>query len=325
MDNSYTVKASLGTLATDSYDFVNRIFANPNVILIIFIVFLAYLLIFSSLGENSNATLDGNGESQGSSFLIIILVSLFFILILLNGFQYFFGIDIVATVKNLFSKTPELEITVGTEDDKSETAEENELGGVSNITNTGISNSTSNSITGINNTGISNNTNNENSKTNFLSSSPEVFNIGENVYDYEDAKAVCKAYGSRLATYKEVEDAYQNGGEWCNYGWSEDQMILFPTQQETWDHLQKIEGHKNDCGRPGVNGGYIDNPNIKYGVNCYGVRPAMSSTEQQLMSSIPKYPKTKKDIEEENRVEYWKSKKNEILVSPFNHNNWSKV
>lgn len=300
MDNSYSVTASLGTLATDSYDFVNRIFANPNVILIVFIVFLVYVLIFSSLGETSNTVLDDT--TQGSNFLGIVLVSLFFILILLNGFQYFFNIDIIATVKNLFSKTPEVEIKVDTPEIKAENGEEENEFGDKVIADNIID-----------------------SKTKILTSSPEVFNIRENVYDYEDAKAVCKAYGSRLATYKEVEDAYQNGGEWCNYGWSDDQMILFPTQQETWDHLQKIEGHKNDCGRPGVNGGYIDNPNLKYGVNCYGVRPQMTSTEQELMATIPKYPKTKKDIEEENRVEYWKSKKNEILVSPFNHNNWSRV
>ena len=43
-------------------------------------------------------------------------------------------------------------------------------------------------------------------------------------------------------------------------------MALFPTQYEHWEHLQKIKGHENDCGRPGVNGGYIDNPNkIKIG------------------------------------------------------------
>lgn len=319
MDNSYTVKASLGTLATDSYDFFNRIFANPNVILILFIVFLGYLLIFSSLGETSNTVLDET--SQGSNFLGIILISIFFILILLNGFQYFFNIDIIATVKNLFSKSPEVEIEVNTsEDNKSQTSEEEKQFDDNKLDDNNLDD---NKI--LTNSYISSNSNSNISQNNISSSSGEVFNIRENIYDYDDAKAVCKAYGARLATYKEVEDAYQNGGEWCNYGWSDNQMILFPTQQETWDHLQKIEGHKNDCGRPGINGGYIDNPNLKYGVNCYGVRPAMTSTEQQLMATIPKYPKTRKDIEEENRVEYWKSKKNEILVSPFNHNNWARV
>lgn len=287
MDNSYTFTASLGTIAADSYAFLNDMFGNPNVILILFVVFITYLLIFSSLGENINAEIDTS--SQSYNFMGTILMIVFIILILLNGFQYFFGMDIVASVKKLFSKTPEIDITI----EKPETKEI-----VDEIDTT---------------------------TPNTLISSPEVFNIRENIYDYDDAKAVCKAYGARLATYKEVEDAYQNGGEWCNYGWSDNQMVLFPTQQETWDNLQKIEGHKNDCGRPGVNGGYIDNPNLKYGVNCYGIRPTMTPTEQELMATLPKYPRTKKDIEEENRVEYWKSKKNEILVSPFNHNNWSRV
>jgi succinate dehydrogenase hydrophobic anchor subunit len=306
MDNSYTFTTSLGTLATDSYDFLNRIFANPSVILILFVVFVIYLLIFSSLGENANISLDTSASEQGTNFFGIFLIIIFIILILVNGLQYFFAIDIIGTVRNIFTNNPEIDIIIDNPDNKSSDVaigedediflKENEFG--DKITN-------------------------ENS--NIIAASPEVFNIRENVYDYNDAKAVCKAYGARLATYKEVENSYESGGEWCNYGWSDGQMILFPTQQETWDNLQKIDGHKNDCGRPGVNGGYIDNPNIKYGANCYGVRPAMTSTEQQLMASVPKYPKTKKDIEEENRVEYWKSKKNEILISPFNHNNWSRV
>ena len=33
------------------------------------------------------------------------------------------------------------------------------------------------------------------------------------------------------------------------------------------EKLQKIKGHEHDCGRPGINGGYIDNPNVRFGVN----------------------------------------------------------
>ena len=40
--------------------------------------------------------------------------------------------------------------------------------------------------------------------------------------------------------------------------------------------LQKRKGHKHDCGRPGINGGYIGNTNIKYGVNCYGYKPKIT-------------------------------------------------
>lgn len=153
----------------------------------------------------------------------------------------------------------------------------------------------------------------------------QVFNIPENEYVYPDAKALCSAYGARLATYEEVEEAYRDGGEWCNYGWSDGQMALFPTQQKTFDTLQKIEGHENDCGRPGVNGGYMANPALRFGVNCYGFKPRMTELDEELMETRPIYPRTEQDIAMENRVKYWKNKLTEILISPFNHNSWSRI
>jgi hypothetical protein len=102
-------------------------------------------------------------------------------------------------------------------------------------------------------------------------------------------------------------------------------MALFPTQQKTWDNLQKIEGHENDCGRPGINGGYMKNPAVKYGVNCYGDKPVMTPAEEEIMATAPIYPKTKKDIAMEERVNYWKNRLSSILVSPFNHTSWSKI
>jgi hypothetical protein len=154
---------------------------------------------------------------------------------------------------------------------------------------------------------------------------PQVFNIPENDFVYPDAEAVCKAYGARLATYKEVEEAYEDGADWCNYGWSEGQMALFPTQQKTFDKLQKIEGHEHDCGRPGINGGYIANPALKFGVNCYGYKPRMTSADEELMENREIYPKSLKDQAIDERVNYWKDKLSEILISPFNHKSWSRL
>jgi hypothetical protein len=162
-------------------------------------------------------------------------------------------------------------------------------------------------------------------KTPALKLSQEVFNIPGNYFGYEDAKAICSAHDSRLATYQEVEQSYNSGAEWCNYGWSDGQMALYPTQQTTWDGLQKIEGHENDCGRPGVNGGYMQNPSTKFGVNCFGYKPKMTSVEEDIMANTSPYPKTKKDIAMEMRVEFWKKRINDILVSPFNYKNWSKL
>ena len=37
------------------------------------------------------------------------------------------------------------------------------------------------------------------------------------------------------------------------------------------------------------------------------------------------YPKTKKELLFEQRVKYWKDRISNILISPFNNNNWFKV
>ena len=153
----------------------------------------------------------------------------------------------------------------------------------------------------------------------------QVFNIPGNYYNYTNAKALCAAYGAELATYDQIEDAYNNGAEWCNYGWSANQMAFFPTQQSTYDNLQKIEGHENDCGRPGINGGYIANPNVKFGVNCYGNKPKITEDEEELMKTANPYPQTPEDIIFQKRVDALKNNLDEILVSPFNHNIWSEI
>jgi len=153
----------------------------------------------------------------------------------------------------------------------------------------------------------------------------QVYHIPGNEYNFENAKSLCKAYGSRLATYNEIENAYKNGAEWCSYGWSDRQLALFPTQKKTWNYLQNQKGHENDCGRAGINGGYIANPNVRFGVNCYGYKPEITQQEQDLMETTPLYPRTLQDKKQEDRINYWKSKIPEILVSPFNRKIWSLV
>jgi hypothetical protein len=293
--DSNTVNTGLGTVATDMYGFINGLLSNPSVIIILVVVILIYVLIFMYLGESGSTGSESafspisspsssSSSNSSSNTISIMVVAIFIILVIINGLQYFFGVDIVASLKNILTGNPEVDITVDTSviDAGKPVVPE-------------------------------------------IMIRPQVFNIPENTYVYADAKALCTAYGSRLATYKEVEDAYNKGAEWCNYGWSDGQMALFPTQQKTFDELQKIEGHENDCGRPGVNGGYIQNPALRFGVNCYGYKPRMTPEEEDLMATQPIYPKTEKDIAMENRVNYWKDKLTEVLVSPFNHNTWSKL
>lgn len=153
----------------------------------------------------------------------------------------------------------------------------------------------------------------------------QVFNIPGNYYTYDNAKALCTAYGADLATYDQIEKSYENGSEWCNYGWSANQLALFPTQQKTYDGLQKIKGHENDCGRPGINGGYIANPKVKFGVNCYGNKPKITDQEEDLMKIATPYPETAEDIAFQKKVDLMKNNLGKILVSPFNNNMWSEI
>jgi hypothetical protein len=155
----------------------------------------------------------------------------------------------------------------------------------------------------------------------------EVFNISNNIYTYEDAQAVCSAYNAELATYSQIEQSYNDGGEWCNYGWSDNQMIFFPTQKSSWDKLQKNEKTKNNCGRPGINGGYMANPNLKFGVNCYGVKPKPSDYELNMMKAknvtdnVPKTPEEKLIAD---KIKYWKENADKMLVvNSFNKDKWS--
>jgi hypothetical protein len=215
------------------------------------------------------------------------VIIVFGALTIINGIQYFFGIDVAASVKNLFSGSPQinLEINQTTSD------------------NSGMPSFPGESLFKEN----------------------QVFNVPGNYYSYNDAKTLCSAYGGRLANYSEVEKAYNNGGEWCNYGWSANQLALFPTQQQTYNELQTIKGHENDCGRPGINGGYIANPNVRFGVNCYGYKPDINSEEEELMKNTTPYPETQEEIDMQKRVDYWKNKVDDILVSPFNYNTWSEL
>ena len=290
------VNTSTTADTTNIYDYINGFFMNPSAFIIVGIVLVAYFIVFSSLGNNSNNSNTSNSflsdsssdNSQSSNtILMVIVVVVCILLLIVNGLQYFFGIDMIASVKQLFLGNPQIEITV------EDTNKDDEITGTTTVPE--------------------------------IKYTKQVFNIPGNNYGYEDAKTLCLAYGGRLANYQEVEDTYNEGGEWCNYGWSDGQMALFPTQSQTYKNLQKIEGHENDCGRPGVNGGYMANPHLKFGVNCYGYKPEINDEEEYLMQVTTPYPKTEKDILFEKRVNYWKSRINEILVSPFNYQSWSKI
>lgn len=269
-----------------TYDTFN-LFGNnkvPFIILLIFVI-LVYIVLFSFLSNNPD-------NSPSSIWIIILEVILVITLIVIISLNYdsLHDINFSTEIKNLFGGgTTQVDIVandVSNADDekKKDPPKEKEK----ECTST--------------------------------DASGEVFHIPNNTYTYDDAKDMCESLDARLATYDEVESAYNNGGNWCSYGWSDEQMALFPTQKSVYNQLKKIKGHKNDCGRPGVNGGYIGNKNAKFGINCYGKKPYISDKNKFFMDNYSYTPA----IPDASYNKITKDKTiNNLLISSFNKSKWS--
>jgi hypothetical protein len=298
------------------YDTINTNIGNntnsPIVLVILTMIIIIYFFIFNYLDVSVPTPQITDGS--GISFLEMLMWGLIVFLVLVNGLQYFFKMDVKATINNLMGDTPEIDLKIN----KTNNSPEKDDGGDSNdIDSNDIDDNKTNVEKGIENieraAGISKDL------------EEEVFHISDNTYTYQQAKAVCKAYKSKLANYSQIEKAYNDGGEWCGYGWSNGQMALFPTQKKSFDGLQKIKGHENDCGRPGINGGYMKNPKMRFGVNCFGKRPKITPEEQKILESSTPYPLTVEEKEFNKLVRYYKEKLPEMNISSFNYKNWSKI
>lgn len=274
----------LGVPSSDGY--LNDMASNPTVMVIIIVVVIAYIGLFATLGSGSSGSSSPTGNGGGLTSLEVFMWAVFILLLLLNAMSYMFNMNVTASLSNLFSSVPEIDVTVNQEEGQPSLLPEAP-------------------------------------PVPELKTKKQVFHIPGNLYGYEDSKAMCKAYGARLASYSEIEDAYEKGGDWCSFGWSKNQMAFYPTQIAKYEALQKIPGHEHDCGRPGVNGGYIANPNVKFGVNCYGYKPKITHQEAVEMEETPLYPPTQSEINFEKRVSAWRRKLPKLAVAPFNHDNWS--
>jgi len=148
-----------------------------------------------------------------------------------------------------------------------------------------------------------------------LPSKKEVFNVADNKYKYSDAEPLCKALGAELATYEQVKEAWKQGADWCNYGWVKGQSAVYPTQASTYDALQTgPEDQRMSCGVTGVNGGYFDNPELRFGVNCYGARPSHNDADDRHAAHKNK---SEGALEYDRKVQEYKNHKDQIPVNPF--------
>lgn len=152
----------------------------------------------------------------------------------------------------------------------------------------------------------------------------EVFNVSSNEFTYYDAEPMCRALGAELATYDQVMDAWKKGADWCNYGWVKGQSAVYPTQDETFARLQTgPEDDQKACGKPGINGGFFDNPELRFGVNCYGVKPSQTANDQKMLEERGVLPRTTATLLMDQQAQEYKDRLASIGVLPFNMKEWS--
>jgi hypothetical protein len=149
-----------------------------------------------------------------------------------------------------------------------------------------------------------------------LFSKREVFHIANQDYTFEQAKCKCESYNAKLASYDQLVDAYNDGAEWCTYGWSNGQKAYYPTQKCNWE--KKGPEEKLKCGNPGLNGGFFADPSLKFGVNCYGKKPKgrVSKLKDPVCNGGGNYCQLPQNFGASNRLETDE-------ISPFNIDKWN--
>lgn len=275
-----------------SYDENNRdiigflnVYRVKMILLLVFVI-LIYVVIFSLL---NNASVS-NPESKPYIFVIEIVLWVVLIAIIVMNVRYFndkdFSFD--QFFRNLFSeKIPEIEVNVYRDGNRDGNRDKRD----------------------------------QPMRAKDEKRPGEVFHLRKNIFDYNEAKEACGLLNSRLATYDEIENAYSNGANWCSYGWSDDQMVLFPSQKEYLNRLKQFPGHERDCGRVGVNGGYVQNKYAKFGVNCYGKKPYATEKDKEYLAKYKLSGSVPDDVLEKLR----KEKEKDFLVTPFNKDKWSVI
>jgi hypothetical protein len=143
----------------------------------------------------------------------------------------------------------------------------------------------------------------------------QVFHISNQNYTYDEASCKCGSYDAKLATYPQIVEAYNKGADWCSYGWSQGQTAYYPTQKCNWEKKSKKE--REECGNPGINGGFFSDKKLRFGVNCFGKKPE---------GKIIKIKDDKCGSEDGDNGKCSYNSRNRLEtdeIAPFNDNTWS--
>ena len=111
--NSVDVSPSSGF--SHIYDSMNNSLSttNPLVLIALTLIIIFYFIVFSYLGYTVSYP---QQESGGIKFIEIVMWGLIVFLVLINGIQYFFQIDVKTAINNLFKGTPEVDIKIEPEE-----------------------------------------------------------------------------------------------------------------------------------------------------------------------------------------------------------------
>ena len=82
-------------------------------VLFLALIILMFIVLFSSLGKKGETI--GAGETGGNAstkLLTIIMGGVLIVVVVLNGLQYFYNINLTARLDNIFTDTPSIDLTV---------------------------------------------------------------------------------------------------------------------------------------------------------------------------------------------------------------------
>jgi hypothetical protein len=105
------------------------------------------------------------------------------------------------------------------------------------------------------------------------SAKPEVFNVGEYKYTQPEAYEVCASLGASLATAEQVQEAYNNGAEWCAWGHTTTDP-MYPMQRvrqgcaEGKGMIRIFNFNANN-----ITDSWLKSGGGKLAATCYGIKP----------------------------------------------------
>jgi len=142
----------------------------------------------------------------------------------------------------------------------------------------------------------------------------EVFLVANNIFQREDSRKVCKAFfNADVATIEQLREGYNNGANWCNYGWTADSKAYYP--------LQQVQNNPRCFGEAGLNGGTMESTsNIMLGVTCYGEKP--SENHMTVDKLITDSSLAQDDLR---ILDAYRKRINSdgLKIAPFNNKKWS--